>query len=99
MFVRVNGKTWNCTDEGLVVRLNATGEDVINEQGMDNIAVGGGEISGIICRAQWEQLECDWCERVDKPRLLGVLSASCDSLTRLSPCTCTFCKPLQWRAL
>lgn len=45
------------------------------------IAVGGGEISGIICRAQWEQLECDWCERVDKPRLLGVLSASCDSLT------------------
>lgn len=35
------------------------------------IAVGGGEISGIICRAQWEQLECDWCERVDKPRLLA----------------------------
>lgn len=68
----VNGKTWNCTDEGLVVGLNATGEDVINEQGMDNIAVGGGEISGIICRAQWEQLECDWCERVDKPRLLGI---------------------------
>lgn len=39
MFVK--GKTWNCTDEGVVAGLNATGEDVINEQGMDNCSRWG----------------------------------------------------------